>query len=654
MASKIDLIQKAYAYLREYNGENPYITQIKYRALKENGTPIDMFQAEYIVNSHNLEPKRINKIIRLARWYAEKKQEDWGVDFLPNKLLVTYLMGETSDFYHFYAKYRQSMDTQPMFIPKKAILTDFLATDFNELEVDFSKYNEKSGRTLMKHQETAVKFLVSREKCILADEMGSGKSTSAIVGALESGYKHVLIICPASVKSTWKRELEIYVPEDEITIVSGSKWDDKKFTIINYDILDNFYEIPTEIRKVRQTEVDDDGKMHYTYVDKEVVSRKKDVIQQAMENSQLFQSNFDLIIVDEAHRLSNSTSGRTKIVSDLFKRLQPEGVYMLTGTPITNRPINFFNILKLIDAPIANDWQNYVRSYCDGKQIFPKGERDKYTRYFLGKKGKRSWYELTSSEKDELKVYLENNCKKIWLTSGESNLDELQEVVKPYYLRRLKEDFGSIVDKRVRLISYRLTGTEESEYENLWNEYVEARKDDKAIEDLEKYKKITEGTMMRQWLSTKMVNRTVRIANKHLQEGDKVLIICCFDDELYKFKEIFGDKAVTYNGKMTPKQKDKAEKAFMEDDDIRVFIGNIQACGLGLTLTSATVCIFNNFDWVSGNNLQAEDRIHRLSQKKNVTIYYQVFKDTFFEEMFQKVRGKQDIIDQIIVKDENK
>ena len=72
MASKIDLIQKAYAYLREYNGENPYITQIKYRALKENGTPLDMFQAEYIVNSHDLEPKRINKIIRLARWYAEK------------------------------------------------------------------------------------------------------------------------------------------------------------------------------------------------------------------------------------------------------------------------------------------------------------------------------------------------------------------------------------------------------------------------------------------------------------------------------------------------------------------------------------------------------------------------------------------------------
>src|SRR5690606_42042407 len=70
----------------------------------------------------------------------------------------------------------------------------------------------------------------------------------------------------------------------------------------------NFYEVPTEIVKKREIEVDENGKGHYVYKDKEVVSRKKDVIAKAMENSQLFQSKFDLIIIDEAHRLDRKST----------------------------------------------------------------------------------------------------------------------------------------------------------------------------------------------------------------------------------------------------------------------------------------------------------------------------------------------------------
>ena len=85
-----------------------------------------------------------------------------------------------------------------------------------------------------------------------------------------------------------------------------------------------------------------------------------------------------------------------------------------------------FNILKIIDADITKDWQSYVKTYCDGKQIFVKGERDKFTNAFLKKKGKNSWYDLSKDEKSELDEYLNQNCKKIWLTNGASNLDELK------------------------------------------------------------------------------------------------------------------------------------------------------------------------------------------------------------------------------------
>ena len=199
--------------------------------------------------------------------------------------------------------------------------------------------------------------------------MGLGKTSQSIVAALESGYKHVLIISPASVKETWRKELSIYVPEDEITIVSGSEWKDNKFTIINYDILDNFYEVPTETYNFKENDVDENGKIIKKTVSRTMVSRKKSVIDAAMKNSQLFKSHFDLIIIDEAHRLSNKSAGRYKIVLDLIERSNPSGIYAITGTPITNNPYNFYNILKLINAPIVKDWEFYVNPIVTGKQI---------------------------------------------------------------------------------------------------------------------------------------------------------------------------------------------------------------------------------------------------------------------------------------------
>lgn len=648
--------ERAYKILKEYDGPNSYIQYLKRLAFdSKDGITLNNFHIDFVLENHDKEPIEINKMVKVADWWGEKKAEEWAIDFVPQKILISHYLGQTKDFYVFYCWYRKSQDRAKLCIAsKKAILTDFLAEDFNKIDVDFEKYNKQSGRTLRIYQEEGIKFLLSKKKAILASEMGSGKSMTAIVAALEDNYEKILIISPASVKTTWETELKLFVPEDQITIVSGSKWKENKFTIINYDILDNFYEIPTEIVRSKTVDSDDNGNLQYVYKDKEVVSRKKDVIKQAMDNSQLFQSKFDLIIIDEAHRLSNSTSGRFKIVSDLVKRSNPKGIYELTGTPITNRPINFYNLLKIIGAPVANDWQYYVSRYCDGKQIFVKKEKDAYSRSFIAKKGKKNWYELTTQEKNELDAYLEQRCKKIWLTNGSSNLEELQEVVKSCYLRRLKSDFGNMSKKTVKLLKYKLTPEQEVSYSEVWNEYKEAQGDIKSEKELEKYKAITEGTIMRQWLASEMVEKTISLARKCLNTGRKIVIFCSFDDELYRLQEEFKDICVIHNGKQTSKKKDNAVEKFQNDPDIRVFIGNIQSAGVGLTLVAGTVAIFNSFSWVSGENLQAEDRIHRLNQEKDVTIYYQVFEDTFYEEMFDTVSDKQQIIDKIVVTEKEK
>ena len=654
MALSLSKIEKAHELLKNYNGSNSYIIKLRNVIFAYKLRAMNDFEAEYVLCNYDKEPKLINKIVKIADWYGVKCQEEWETEFTPNRFKITWFLGETSQFYHFYCIYRRSQEKAvEVFAPKKGILTDFLCEDWNLKEIDFKPYNDKSGRTLYPYQEEAVKFLISRKKAILASEMGSGKTLAAIIAALEGKYEKILIICPASVKLTWKKELNLLVDDDDITIVEGSKWKENKFTIINYDILRNFYEVPTEIVKKKELNLDDDGKIVNVIKEKEVVSRKKSVIEEAMENSQLYQSKFDLVIIDEAHRLSNTTSGIFKIVSDLMHRSNPKGIFAITGTPITNRPINFFNILKIIDAPLASDWKYYVERYCDGKFFYNKKERDAYSAIFCRKKKKDSWYDLTQEEKEELDGILDKNCKKIWVTNGSSNLDELQEVVKSYYLRRLKSDFGKIVKKTVKVLNYKLTPQEKKEYDSVWEEYITSKNNiDK--EDIDKYKNITEGIMLRQWLAKSMTSKTIKLAQKCIDRGYKVVIFCSFDDELNTIKKAFKDICVVHNGKQTAKRKDKAVEEFQNNPDIKVFIGNIQSAGVGLTLVASRVAIFNSFSWVSGDNLQAEDRIHRLNQKNDVTIYYQVFEDTFYKEMLEKVRGKQEIINNIIISENDK
>lgn len=649
---ELEKVEKAYKLLKEYNGENSYIINLKNSVYAYKIKTLNDFEIEYILSNYNFEPKLINKIVKIADWYGEKLQKDLELDFLPEKMKITWFLGETSKHFHFYGIYRRSQEkASEFFAPKNAILTNFLIEDYNKLELDFSEIEKISGRKVMEHQKEACKFLISRKKCILADEMGGGKTFSAILGSILGDFKHILIISPSSVKKTWENELKLLINEDDITIVQGSKWKDAKYTIINYDILDNFYKIPTQTIKKRELNVDDDGNVVTEYKEKEIVSRSKKIISDAMSESQLFQAQYDLIIIDEAHRLSNSTSGRFKIISDLIKRSNPKGIFELTGTMITNSSKNLYNLLKIIDIPITKDWQNYMTRYCGAKFFFKKNERNAHTALYLKEKEKQTWYDLSKEEKDELDAILEKKCKKICVPGEDTYMDELQEIIKPYYLRRLKSDFVKVVDKNIRCLHYEMTDDEKQSYENLWDEYV-ALKEDK--EKAEKHKKLEETSLLRQWLADKMIHKTISLARKCIDLNHKIVIFCAYDNEINKLVEEFGDTCVYHNGKLTEKKKNEAVEKFQNDDSVKVFIGNIFSAGVGLTLVAGDVVIFNNFSFVPADNLQAEDRIHRLNQTKPCTIYYQSFNGTYFDKMLEIVHNKEEVINKIIITENEK
>jgi len=671
MAKKESDITKAYSILRSYTGSNEYI--LRFKRMYESGRLLlaeGDFNTEYIISNANYSRRDVNKLVRLSGDYGEQMRSKFNLDFTPVKLWLASIIGEMGGSYHCYAQYRKSVPPQLMFIGKRFILTDLNDnSDYKSLEVDFDKYDSMTpGRKLKEHQRDGVKFLLTNKRCILADEPGLGKTSQAVVAALESGAKRILVITTASLKSTWRREIALYTSdESDCKVVSGSLWDGETslFTVINYDIVQRYYEVAYEQKYREEIIVGKDGKTEKLKVPefkvdkktgeeipKMVKTRKKDAIQKALANSPLYQSKFDCVIIDEAQKLSNNTSIRYAVISDFLSKTGVEYVFLLSGTPLTNTPMNLYHILRLINAPVTQDYVRYVNRYCDGKEMMKPGDWVKW-RTVYERKNHCSWDTMSGSMRGDCVAFIRDNAKIMTIPQGSSNLEELGEAIKHLYIRRLSRDIPGMVNKTVTSRYYDLTPEEKSEYDRLWDEYVNARVEN-GDESNEEYKQLIEGTLVRKYLAEAMVPHTIELAEDILEDGEKVIIVCNFSEEIRKLKEHFGKKCVTYDGKMTPKQKDKAENAFMTDKKTKVFIGQEAAMSLGLTLTSARYLIFNSYSWSAADNKQAQDRIYRITQKKDALCIYQLFTDSVSQDMFEKVMRKELIMDTVINAEKDK
>lgn len=626
---KVTDFEKAYELLKTYTGTNNQILYLQYKIQKTNYALSD-FDVTYVLNNFDYIPREINKIVKISSDYGEILKNKYELEFLPEKIIIKKIIGEMGESYHCYAQYRKSIAPSLMYIKKRYILNHIeKPTSTVDLNIDYDKYNkisEKHNIKLKEVQKESIEFLLKNKKCILANGMGTGKTITTVVSAMESGAKKILIICPASLKSTWKREICYYNDETEVTIINGSKWEtNTRFTIVNYDILDNFYKVPTEL--VFEEKVLEDGTIsripkmiksaNGKKVQKTRKSLKKDTIKRCLAESPMFLENFDCVVLDEAHKLSNNTSIRYRTIEDFLKRSNIPYVFLLTGTPLTNKPINLYHILKLIDADVTRDYQYYVKRYCDGKTM-------------------------------KLKT-----GKQIMSSNGATNLDELKEKIKHVYIRRLLTEMTDMVNKEIETRYYDLTPSQMSRYNKLWEEYLEAQ-EEQGNDNSEDYRQLVEGILVRQYLAKEMTSNTIQLVNEKLEDGEKVIIVCTFSEEIDILKKYYGNKCVVYDGKMTLKQKDKAEYEFMNNPKIKVFIGQIIACSVGLTLTAAHTLIFNSYSWVAADNLQAQDRIYRLNQTHDVTCIYQLFNDSISQNMFDKVMKKEIIMSQTIKSESEK
>ena len=566
-----------------YEGNNPYINYMKKKFQTEKKYFLTNSQSKYVKKYFNVEPKKLNKVIELTNYFSEELKNEHKLKITPKKIFVETLLAESDKAIHIICKlYKNQKDVKLIWIPKTQILDDIHYEDI-EVNIDFDKYSEldKRGWKAFNHQEDGIKFLLKNKKCILADDMGLGKTYQSIVAALECNAERVLIICPSSLKINWMREVQNFC--DDVSIISGNHWSPSRFTIVNYDILKNFHTVAERNKE---------------YEDWELM---RDIVE----------FNPDLLILDEAHYVKNHKSKRGAILKDLSKNFGCERVWLLTGTPIANRPMDYYNLLAIIDSPITNNWVHYAKTYCDGMR-FKKGGRY------------------------------------IWVTKGASNLDELSAKTKRTILRRKKENVLDLPEKLITPVYLELENVDG--YKNVWDEYLEQRKLDGKKGN--PAKDLVEMTLLRTFIAMETVPYTIEKTEEALELNKKTIIFCNFNDEMDSFINHFGDKCVCVRGGMSDKQKQHAVDRFQEDDSCMVFVGQIKAAGVGLTLSKAEIVIMNSLDWVPGNHEQAEDRAYRIGQSETFNIYYMLMDDTIDTLVWNILNEKKKVIGTIMGEDD--
>jgi SWI/SNF-related matrix-associated actin-dependent regulator 1 of chromatin subfamily A len=549
--------------LETYDGSNNYILNLKHKKENSKSFVPTRSQAEYINNYKNTQPKVAKKWVKLDLYFSKKLAEDKMYTKEPTEIYVEKLLVEKDKAYHIWGKVFSGETLHDFWMPKTALLKD---NEVKNVQIEYEKY---SHRPPMTHQKEAIEKLVKNKKFILADDMGLGKTTSTIVAALETGAKKILIVCPASLKINWEREIANY-SDRSVFIAEGKKFStEHDFVIINYDILKNFHD-----------------------------PKKK-------EESEILKTKFDLVIMDEAHMISNPQAQRTKIANDIAQK--STRVWLLSGTPMTSRPMNYYNLLNLVDSPVAANWMAYAKRYCNGFQ-FSVGKR------------------------------------KVWNVTGASNLDELRERTSTHILRRLKEDVLDLPEKIITPVYLRLKS---KDYEELMGEYFDWY-DSNPEESSSLTIQFSKLMKVRKVIAQEKINNTIELAENIIEQGKKVIIFTNFTDTLNIIYNHFGKQAVYLDGSCSKFHRQNAVDEFQTNDKIRVFVGNLKAAGVGITLTSAEAVIMNDLSFVPAEHSQAEDRSHRIGQKNSTSVYYPLFENTIEGAIYDILNRKKKIISTVM------
>ncbi len=316
-----------------------------------------------------------------------------------------------------------------------------------------------------------------------------------------------------------------------------------------------------------------------------------------------------VLILDEVHYTKNQTAKRTKAVKMLKKSIPH--LIALSGTPIINRPIEAFTVLSMLDpVNFPSSWK-YAMRYCGAR-----------------------------------------NNGFGWDFTGASHTDELhKKLTDGIMIRRMKADVLTDLPDKIRSFTPVELKNEKNyrKAESNFIAYIREIKGDKAAEKAKGAEALVQIETLKQVSVQEKLLACIEWIKDFLEvNGHKLVVFANHKFVIDELMAAFPEIAVKIDGSISPDKRQGIVDAFQTDPKTRLFIGNIQAAGVGITLTASSTVAFIELPWSPGLLDQAEDRCHRIGQKDNVNIHYLLAPGTIEDRIAQLLDSKRNVIGQVL------
>ncbi|MGN7610834.1 DEAD/DEAH box helicase [Magnetococcales bacterium HHB-1] len=555
-------------------------------------------------------------------------------------------------------------------------------------EIDFSRY----ARTPYPHQEEGVRWFLGRTRhlfessegkmkahlhgALLADDMGLGKTYMSLVGIGEIFYrlqqqdkicKPVLVVAPLSLLENWQDEVGHTFkksPFRDIVTLQGRK-DLRRFKVrgaksetvqsfdTGQDILDS-----AAIRYALKI-----GK-NYPLERLDQPRRLVLVTYQTLRSYQfsLCRVDWSVVIFDEAQNIKNINTLQTKAA----KGLKADFKLLVTGTPVENSLADFWCLMDTAQPALLGDWKyfrdHYIQPVQDGQEEQKAYLRQEYGRKLRADVGAFMLRRTKEEQLDglpEKRIYTglpdaqmpDQFLDSLHTVFRGAHRDAYDEVVNAYHQERLKKEAkGAVLADllKLRLLSLHPDFTQDETHlwqdKNLQRGKQAIARSDKlqgVLAILDKIRARQEKVIIFLW--TKKIQR---IMQHWLQDIYPLLVIDIINGDTQPVASR-GKKNQTRKGII---QNFEAQKGFA------ILIMSPVAAGVGLTVVGANHVIHLERHWNPAKEAQATDRVYRIGQKKEVSVYYPMIhhkKMTSFDvNLDQLLRSKSDIKDAVVIPQE--
>jgi len=446
-----------------------------------------------------------------------------------------------------------------------------------------------------KHQIAAFNMALNLPAAGILMEQGCGKTITAIAIAgrrFQRGeVNRCLVVAPASVVPVWPLEFSLHADFAHEVLALEGPVAKREQALLNWQ--------------------PDPEKLQVAVINYEATWR----MEEALANW-----NPDMIICDESQRIKTPGAKQSKAMHRLGKRAKYK--LILTGTPVTQGPLDFFSQYRFLDPNIFGNSYYAFRA-----------------RYAI----------MGGFEKKQVVGY--------------KNLPELIKKTHSIAFRVMKEEALDLPPFTDQVLYCELEQKAMSIYTQLKKESVAELSEEKiltatnVLSRLLRLSQLTGGYLgdgeggIEHVSKAKMNLLSEAIDDLVISAGKKVIIFARFLPEIAAIRKLLEKKQVDYEwiaGEVKMEERGEAVRRFQEDKNCKVFVAQIQTAGLGITLTAADTAIFYSLDYSFANYDQARARLHRIGQRNAVTYIHLVAKGTVDEKVLEALKNKRDVATEVV------